>query len=156
MDSVISRRRHAVHQKGRRIWILAAHSFSLSVDASFHPSYPISIRRAKMSTEQTATNPSKEFFGKMRIAAENEDFDAVNELLDEAGSGAYGVAWQAAPTLNDLKQSICKNLAAIIRICDSIINDPKADSKEVAWAKNKKKTSQDQQEKQKCEKQPVA
>ncbi|MOA01177.1 hypothetical protein [Pseudomonas sp. Irchel s3b6] len=103
-----------------------------------------------MSKEQKGTNLSKEFFRKMRIAAENEDFAAVNDLLDEAGSGAYGVAWQAAGNANDLKESICKNLSAIIRICDSIIGDPKADPKEVAWARGKKKTAQEQQQKQKC------
>jgi hypothetical protein len=109
-----------------------------------------------MSNEQKAMNSSKEFFRKLRIAAENEDFAAVNDLLDEAGSGAYGVAWQAAGNAKDLKESICKNLASIIRICDSIIGDPKAGPKEVAWAKDKKKTSQEQQQKQKCSPPPVA
>ncbi len=109
-----------------------------------------------MTAEQKTAGSSKDFFRKLRKAAQDEDFAAIDEVMGEAAGGAYGEVARQAGELQKIKDAICSNLSSIIRICDSIIGDPKADPKEVAWAKDKKKTAQEDQAKQGCPKQPVA
>jgi hypothetical protein len=116
------------------------------------------MREVTMSQGQQAPSEKsrEDFFSKLRDVVESQDLKAFDDLMTEAGEGGYGVIFTKREELQRLKALICSNLAAIIKICDSIINDPKSSAAEIEWAKGKKKKAQEDQKAQGCNPQPVA